>query len=262
MLSNCNKINSSLFLDTARFMKSSGLLDAGYTYVTLGGIGYANGSTWPDGQQGWGPAGPGNITRNASGFLVVDPVRFPGGNEGMRALTDKIRGMGFRWGHYTEAGTAGCNGAKGSSEGYEAQDAALFFDDFKSEYLMVDSCGVISRPPPDGPPPGYNGGQARWEMSKWRTLIDAAQQKGGKPIVLHDCHNGCGSGFGGPTLAALPCNESDPAQLCAPPNTSARSSSAAVWGRMMPSFPNVPACRLMIVGARQGALRWMGGRAS
>ena len=79
-----NKINSSLFLDTARFMKSSGLLDAGYTYVTLGGIGYANGSTWPDGQQGWGPAGPGNITRNASGFLVVDPAMCasPGGTRG------------------------------------------------------------------------------------------------------------------------------------------------------------------------------------
>ena len=258
-----NKINTSLFVETATFMKDSGLLAAGYDLVTLGGIGYANGSTWPDGQQGWGPAGPGNITRNASGFLVVDPVRFPGGNEGMRALTDKIRGMGFRWGHYTEAGTAGCNGAKGSSEGFETQDAALFFDDFKSEYLMVDSCGVVSRPPPDGPPPGYNGGQARWEMSKWRTLIDAAQQKGGKPIVLHDCHNGCGSGFGGPTLAALPCNESDPAQLC--------TTLCQIWTATLPRLPLGPHDVFVPRGSDvstedrwrgQGAPRWMGGRAS
>ena len=67
--------------------------------------------------------------------------------------------------------------------------------------LLID----LGEEPPDGPPPGYNGGQARWEMSKWRTLIDAAQRKGGKPIVLHDCHNGCGSTFAGPTLAARPC---------------------------------------------------------
>ena len=53
-----NKINTSLFVETATFMKDSGLLAAGYDLVTLGGIGYANGSTWPDGQQGWGPAGP------------------------------------------------------------------------------------------------------------------------------------------------------------------------------------------------------------
>ena len=31
-------------MDTAKFMQSSGLQAAGYSYVTLGGIGYANGS--------------------------------------------------------------------------------------------------------------------------------------------------------------------------------------------------------------------------
>ena len=92
-------------------MKESGLLAAGYNYITLGGIGYAQGGTWAPGAHGWGPAGKGNITRNASGHLQVDPVRFPGGNEGMRALTAQIRKMGFRWGSYTESGTAGCNGA-------------------------------------------------------------------------------------------------------------------------------------------------------
>ena len=37
----------------------------------------------------------------------MDPIRFPGGNEGMRKLTDEIRAMGFKWGSYTEAGTEG-----------------------------------------------------------------------------------------------------------------------------------------------------------
>lgn len=219
-----NKINSSLFIDTAKFMKSSGLLAAGYHYVTLGGIGYAEGATWNASQHGWGPAGPGNITRNSTGFLQCDPVRFPGGNEGMRALTDEIRAMGFKWGHYTESGTTGCNGAHGSSEGYEEQDSKLFFDDFKSEYLMVDSCGIEARPPPHGPPTdwpdcpanapgcGPRAAQAQWEMTKWRELIDAAVASGHPPIILHDCHNGCGSPFGGPTLTVAECNATDPAQ--------------------------------------------------
>jgi hypothetical protein len=33
-----NKINTSLFLETAKFMQSSGLLAAGYDLITLGGI--------------------------------------------------------------------------------------------------------------------------------------------------------------------------------------------------------------------------------
>ena len=41
-----------------------------------------------------------------------------------------------------QAGETGCNGARGSSEGFEAQDAALFVEEWQSEYLMVDSCGV------------------------------------------------------------------------------------------------------------------------
>lgn len=55
-----NNINASLFLDVATFMKDNGFLDAGYNYITLGGIGYANNS---------GPGG--NITRNAAGMLQV-----------------------------------------------------------------------------------------------------------------------------------------------------------------------------------------------
>ena len=219
-----NRINSSLFLDTATFMKQNGLLDAGYNYVTLGGIGYAEGATWNATSHGWGPLGPGNITRNATGYLQCDPVRFPGGNEGMRKLTDSIREMGFKWGHYTESGTSGCNGAHGSSEGYEDQDAKLFFGDFKSEYLMVDSCGIEARPPPQGPPAdwpecpsdapgcGPRAAQAQWEMTKWRDLIDTAVANGHPPIVLHDCHNGCGSPFGGPTLGVVECDASDTAQ--------------------------------------------------
>jgi hypothetical protein len=74
--------------------------------------------------------------------------------------------------------------------------------------LMIDSCGVQNRPPPHGPPPGYPGGQARWELTKWKELLSTAE----KPVLLHDCHNGCASGFGGPTLVATTCDSSDASQ--------------------------------------------------
>jgi hypothetical protein len=196
-----NRINASTFRETALFMRDSGLLAAGYEFVTLGGIGYANGSS---------PGG--NISRNATGHLQSDPRRFPGGNEGVRQLTDEVRRLGLKWGSYTEAGTAGCNGAQGSSEGFEAQDFELFFGDWRSEYLMVDSCGVVQRDPPHGPPPGYLGGQARWEMVLWKNLTLGWSRQGHPPVVLHDCHNGCGSMFAGPTLVARPCDRDDPAQ--------------------------------------------------
>jgi len=116
----------------------------------------------------------------------------------------------------TETGTAGCDGAKGSSEGHEEKDAALFFGDWGSEYLMVDSCGVKFGPPYPGPASGGPHAQARWEMTLWSNLTRQSQARTGKPIILHDCHNGCGSGFAGATLAAAPCNRSDPAQWWGP----------------------------------------------
>ena len=99
-----NNFNASVFRETAKFMRDKGFLQAGYNYITLGGIGYAAGAT---------PGG--NITRNATGFLQVDPVKFPGdptkgveaGNAALRALAEDLRKMGFKWGAYTEAGTAG-----------------------------------------------------------------------------------------------------------------------------------------------------------
>jgi len=33
-----------------------------------------------------------------------------------------------------------------------------------------------------------------------------------RPVILHNCHNGCASQFSGPTLAVQPCNLDDPAQ--------------------------------------------------
>ena len=54
---------------------------------------------------------------------------------------------------YSSAGVQACDGAYGTSEGFERQDSELFVQEWGSEYVMIDSCGVKPRPPPDGP--GY-----------------------------------------------------------------------------------------------------------
>ena len=61
-------------------------------------------------------------------------------------------------------------------------------------------------------PAGPRYAQAQWEMTQWRQKIDSYVAKGLPSVILHDCHNGCGSAFGGPTLGVAPCNVTDPAQ--------------------------------------------------
>lgn len=239
-----NDFNASLAIEVAHFLKDSGLLAAGFDYLTLGGMAYAEHGD-PQSVPGFPNIPQQNITRNATGHLQVDAARFPGpgsspsclaggpdlqtclqkhnysspeacgcvnGNEGMRNLTNYLRSLGFRFGIYTAAGINACDGAHGTSEGYEEQDADLFVGDWQAEYLMVDTCGTPAMPPPHGPPPGFSGGQGRWELTKWHNMLADKQQAGAKPIVLHDCHIGCGSNFAGPTLAVQHCDASDPHQ--------------------------------------------------
>ena len=72
----------------------------------------------------------------------------------MRNLTGYLRSLGFRFGIYTAAGVNACDGAHGTSEGFEQQDADLFVNDWQAEYLMVDTCGTPPLPPPHGLAPG------------------------------------------------------------------------------------------------------------
>jgi hypothetical protein len=58
-------------------MKDSGLLAAGYNYITLGGMGFAENGD-PQAVPGFPKIPRQNISRNASGFLQADPARFPG----------------------------------------------------------------------------------------------------------------------------------------------------------------------------------------
>ena len=112
----CN-ISESLIKDTARIMKSSGLLDLGYNYVNLDDCWMSHNRSTVD------------------GTYQADPVKFP---SGMQALGDFLHEQGFKFGIYTSAGTSTCAGYPGSL-GKEKFDAQTFAD-WGVDYLKYDNC--------------------------------------------------------------------------------------------------------------------------
>ena len=83
---------------------------AGYEYINVDG-------GW------WGGSDTGHIQRNASGYFEYNKEKYP---HGVRAVSDYIHKLGFKYGHYTDAGKHACNRDAPMSEGYEHQDAFLF----------------------------------------------------------------------------------------------------------------------------------------
>jgi hypothetical protein len=186
------------------------------------------------------------MVRNVTGYVQIDPARFPGpessatclneealhacmkqqgkyplpekcgcknGNEGMRLLTNDLRALGFKWGSYSNM--AGCQVdecnvsslAKSAAAGFIAEDAALYLDEWQSEYLMVDSVGMTA-------PAGKD--RHAWQhslISGWAsTMLDYSKRDPPRTIIFHACHAGCGGAFTGPTLRVQACNASDPRQ--------------------------------------------------
>jgi len=125
-------ISEKLVKDIADVMVSSGMKDAGYTYIVL--------------DDGWMAK-----ERDANGNLVADPVKFP---SGMRALADYIHAKGLKFGLYNCAGTQTCAGYPGT-RGYEYQDARLYAS-FDIDYLKFDWCNTD----------GINAKEAYKTMSK------------------------------------------------------------------------------------------------
>src|SRR3954470_24173357 len=66
-------INEKLVMDIADVMVSSGMKDAGYTYLVL--------------DDGWM-----SMERDSNGNLVADPVKFP---HGMKAVADYVHSKGL-----------------------------------------------------------------------------------------------------------------------------------------------------------------------
>jgi alpha-galactosidase len=111
----CN-VTEQLVEQTADYLVSSGLKDAGYGYVNID-------DCWM------------SSARNSAGQLVPDPAKFPNGISGTAAY---VHSKGLRLGIYESAGTATCQGYPGSL-GHEQTDANSFAA-WGVDYLKYDNC--------------------------------------------------------------------------------------------------------------------------
>src|SRR5579884_2691075 len=110
----CN-VNESVVRQAADSIVSSGMKDAGYTYVVID-------DCW-------------QISRDAQGNIVPDAQRFP---SGMKALADYVHSKGLKFGLYSDAGLKTCQKRPGS-RGYEFQDARQYAA-WGVDYLKYDWC--------------------------------------------------------------------------------------------------------------------------
>ena len=143
-------INEQLVKDVADIIVSSGMKDAGYTYVVL--------------DDGW----MAKERDPKTGDLIPDPEKFP---NGMKALVDYVHSKGLKFGLYNCAGTKTCAGYPGT-RGYEYQDAR-FYASLGIDYLKFDWCYSD----------GLNAKEAYGTMSK-------ALKTAGRPIVFSLCEWG------------------------------------------------------------------------
>lgn len=113
---NCD-ISEETIRQAADAMVSSGMKDAGYTYIVID-------DCW-------------QVGRDSLGFVVTDPKKFP---TGIKALADYIHSKGLKFGIYSCAGRKTCAGRPGS-RGYEFQDA-LSYAKWGVDYLKYDWCNA------------------------------------------------------------------------------------------------------------------------
>ncbi|MGZ3937969.1 MAG: glycoside hydrolase family 27 protein [Flavisolibacter sp.] len=143
-------INEQLVKGIADVMVSSGMKDAGYTYLVL--------------DDGWMA-----MQRDPkTGDLVPDPAKFP---NGLKPVIDYVHSKGLKFGLYNCAGTKTCAGYPGT-RGYEYQDAR-FYASLGTDYLKFDWCNTE----------GINAKEAYTTMSK-------ALKAAGRPIVFSLCEWG------------------------------------------------------------------------
>jgi alpha-galactosidase len=102
---------------------SSGMKDAGYIYLNLD-------DNWMK-----------NPARDANGYLVCDPTRFP---SGLKSLGDYIHGKGLKFGIYSDRGTMTCMGIPQSGgHNNEVKDANTYAS-WTVDYLKYDNCNADS----------------------------------------------------------------------------------------------------------------------
>ena len=119
-------INEEIIKGQADFMVSSGMAEAGYSYVNI-----------DDGFFGG---------RDSEGNLLVHPERFP---NGMKVISDYIHSKGLKAGIYSDAGINTCGSqwdrdtiSVGSGLlGHDRKDLKLMLKDWNYDFIKIDWCG-------------------------------------------------------------------------------------------------------------------------
>jgi alpha-galactosidase len=143
----CN-VSEDLIKQEADAMVKTGMKDAGYQYIVID-------DCW-------------QVSRDPDGNIVPDAKRFA---SGMKALADYVHSLGLKFGLYSDAGTATCQGRPGS-RGYEFQDARQYAA-WGADYLKYDWCNTSTQDP----------------RSSYETMRDALKLAG-RPIVFSICEWG------------------------------------------------------------------------
>jgi alpha-galactosidase len=141
-------VSETLIKEMADAIVSNDLKDAGYQYVVID-------DCW-------------QVSRDANGRVVADPKRFA---SGMKALADYVHAKGLKFGVYSDAGKATCQGRPGSN-GYEVEDARQYAA-WGVDYLKYDWCNT------DGVDPKI----------AYPTMRDALRATG-RPIIFSMCEWG------------------------------------------------------------------------
>lgn len=119
-------INEEVIKAQADFMVSSGMAQAGYSYVNIDDGFFAG--------------------RDDQGDLLVHPVRFP---NGMKVISDYIHSKGLKAGIYSDAGINTCAshwdkdtiGVGSGLMGHDRKDLKLMLNDWNYDFIKVDWCG-------------------------------------------------------------------------------------------------------------------------
>ena len=154
------KISDQIIRQQADAMVSSGLKDAGYTYINIDD-GYFGG-------------------RDEDGNLLIHPTRFP---NGMRPVVDYIHSLGLKAGIYSDGGQNTCASYFGGDTigvgvglyGHDKADCRLFFHDLDFDFIKIDFCGGS---------PYHNKDKRKLSERDRYTDIYAAIRAAGKPGVF------------------------------------------------------------------------------
>jgi alpha-galactosidase len=152
------KVDDATIRAQAEAMVSSGMRDAGYTYINID-------DTW-------------EADRDAQGNIQANS-KFPD----MKALADFVHGKGLKLGIYSSPGPKTCAKFEGSY-GHELQDAKTYAA-WGIDYLKYDLCGLREQmkaaPTPEA---------AHQIMIDAYKKMDAALKSTGRPIVYSLCQYG------------------------------------------------------------------------